>query len=137
GVLKIRAELAEVDAGNLSYRALWMVTLARCGQTSKAVRIAEDLGRRAPKSCEILVWSAGSYALCGTAATGESDKLAFASKTLQALQAALELGYKDGVALQTDPDLDLLRASDGFKEILKSLSPQGSGSKEGTSHSAT
>src|SRR5262249_34991744 len=54
GVLKIRAELAEVDAGNLSYRALWMVTLARCGQTSKAVRIAEDLGRRAPKSCEIL-----------------------------------------------------------------------------------
>jgi hypothetical protein len=59
------------------------------------------------------------------AAKGKNDKQAFESKALQAIQTALKLGYKDRVALKTNPDLELLRGNERFTQLLKQLSAEG------------
>jgi tetratricopeptide (TPR) repeat protein len=48
-------------------------------------------------------------------------------RALADLRQAVEKGWKDGAALEKDPDFESLRQEEGYKEIVKDLTPKPSG----------
>jgi serine/threonine-protein kinase len=118
--LKVREELAGLEPDNLVARAAHVLALAHCGKYTEAARGAEDLRRRAPRCAELLLQAARAYAAC--AAGAEAQRPLYTQKALEILQAVAALpGYRDVVALRTDPDLAPLRDEPGFQALQSKL----------------
>jgi tetratricopeptide (TPR) repeat protein len=79
-----------------------------------------------PRTADELFAAACAYAV-GAELSGESDKAAAASQAEQAiawLKRAIAAGWKDGVRLQEEPDLNLLRDRADFQTLLAELNAE-------------
>jgi tetratricopeptide (TPR) repeat protein len=116
--LKLRREFVDLEPNNLTWRAAYLLAQAHAGETAAAARGADALRRRAPQSIPLLVQVARCHAACaaGTAQTERQRELL--ANTLDALTAAVKLGYRDRGGLETDPDLTALRDEPAFRELL-------------------
>ncbi len=118
--LKVREELAGLEPDNLVGRAAYVLALARCGKYAEAVRGAEELRRRAPKSAEVLLQAARACAACAAGDAAQRER--HAAKALEILQAVAALpGFRSATALRTDPDLAPVRGEPAFQALLEKL----------------
>jgi eukaryotic-like serine/threonine-protein kinase len=129
--LKIRQALAETDPENAYKKIDLMLVLARCGDHARAAERAAALRRRAPDDPAMLFYVGCTYALCAQAAgsagaPGAGDAALsgrYAALAAESLQRAVDRGYRDRVALETDPDLGTLRQQPDFRRLLERLKP--------------
>lgn len=80
------------------------------GRFAEGLNVDERLARLEPQNPIVFYNLACSYSL-----TDQFDRAA------QALDRAIELGYKDFAWLSRDPDLKKFRQQPAFKEILKKI----------------
>ncbi len=131
--LKLRDELAKADPRNSHKLIDLMISLSRCGRHKEAADMAERLCPRAEQDPSILFNIACGYALCfGAVAEGRQnggeltadDRTSQASYTASALNAidqAIQQGYRDVVGLERDPDLAPIRSNPQFIQFITSL----------------
>ena len=95
-----------------------MLALARCGEHVRAIEIAEAV-RAGSKDPELLCEVARCYALCAAALRDTDRSLAdtYAEAGIKALSEAIDDGYGDRVAFNTDPDLDPIRDLPGYQAL--------------------
>ena len=99
------------------------VGAARAGAHERAAQLAEKLRLDHQKNAEFLICAARCYAQCSSAVPGKSAlQRQYREMALAALQTALEQGYKDLITLETHPDLDPVRASPAFQQLLEKVS---------------
>jgi serine/threonine-protein kinase len=103
------------DRGNTA------IVLARCGRDAEAAGRAVALCKDAPRSASARFDAACCYAVCAGKAADTARQAEYRRKAVAALREAAGPGYKDVVALETDPDLDALRDDAGFKALLAEL----------------
>jgi serine/threonine-protein kinase len=120
--LEIRQELADKDATSYRKKLALLEVLARIGTHAKADRLAEQLRLGHEKDAEFLISAARCYAQCMLAVPDQSAfRQRYLRLALAGLEAALKQGYKDLMTLETDPDLDPLRESPEFKNVLEKV----------------
>src|SRR5436309_1654379 len=91
-------------AGKTKDGAAYLLALARCGQHAEAGRGPRALGKEASGSPELLAQLARCYVACAGASRGEEVR-GYTAGALAALHALAAVpGYRDVVALRTDPD---------------------------------
>jgi hypothetical protein len=95
-----------------------MLALATCGEHIRAVEIAEAV-RAGSKDPELLCEVARCYAQCsaGLRATDATQADAYANAAIAALSEAIDDGYSDRVAFNTDPDLDPIRELPEYRAL--------------------
>jgi serine/threonine-protein kinase len=113
-----------------SAKNLLMLAQARCGEHEAAVRMAAVLletgvaEKPGPDKNRLLFLAASGYGLSAEWVDSGKRK-EYLGKALQAMQLAVAGGYRNRVALETDPDLDPLRESaetrDGYQELLRQV----------------
>jgi tetratricopeptide (TPR) repeat protein len=103
------------DRGNTA------LSLARCGRDAEAARRVEALCKDAPQSGWARLDAACCYAVCAGKAADKARKEEYRRKAVAALREAAGPGYKDAVALESDPDLDALHGDLEFKALLAEL----------------
>jgi hypothetical protein len=126
--LDIRQELAK-DVASFPKQVDLLEVLARSGKHERAAEMAEKLRVGHEKDPDFLVNAARCYAQCSLAAKDDPTlQLKYQDLSLAALRIALEQGYKDTFALETNPDLDPIRANPKFKKLLENATrPASSG----------
>ena len=118
--LEVRQLLAGLEPQNLPAAAGLALALAHCGRLDDAGRRADELRSRAPQRVELLVETARCYAACASRAQ-DGERPRYIAALRDALRAAIAQGYKDVVALHTDPDLLGFQDDEGVKAILSEL----------------
>jgi tetratricopeptide (TPR) repeat protein len=111
----------------------YLATLARCGEYLRAAQLAGRMRDKSGKDVNALIDVACCFAICSERAahprggdvTAEQSRLRedYADRALEALQAAVALGYRNVYNLETEPDLDAVRDRPGFLAILAGLKP--------------
>jgi tetratricopeptide (TPR) repeat protein len=128
--MRFREQVAEKDPSNTLKQIDLMLSRARCGQHEEASRIAAELLDRSYPNPGTLFSIACGYSLCVSAVGWgkASDSLTPDEQTLQQryteraienLQQAIARGYKDLMAIETDPDLVPLRERAAYKELVQ------------------
>ncbi len=118
--LPLREQLMQLDTQNVFYQADLAETLAHCGRTNDAVRIADALRKRVADNPALLVQIAGCFARCAAAAP-DADRPRYIERALEALRAAVTKDFKEARSLKINPDLEPIRQQAGYKEILARL----------------
>ena len=108
-------------SASLKDRGNTAIVLARCGRDAEAVGRAEAQCKGAPRSAGARFDAACCYAVCAAKAADTARQAEYRRKAVAALREAAGPGYKDVVALETDPDLDALRGDAGFGTLLAEL----------------
>ncbi|HKB03746.1 MAG TPA: protein kinase [Gemmataceae bacterium] len=114
--LRLRAELAKADPKDTHGQVDLLVAQARAGRTAEAEQTADGLLKQAPKDRRVLFQVA-----CGLAVAGSgSDPVAARcrDRAFEVLGDLIKAGWKDRVALETDPDLEAVRGDPRFKELV-------------------
>jgi len=116
--LALREAIVALDPNNAARRMELMLALARCGEHVRAIEIAEAV-RAGSKDPELLCEVARCYALCAAALRDTDRSLAdtYAEAGIKALSEAIDDGYGDRVAFNTDPDLDPIRDLPGYQAL--------------------
>jgi tetratricopeptide (TPR) repeat protein len=117
--LKIREDACQIEPNNQTWQAAHALALARVGKTAEAGKIADGLCQRTPKSAELLLQAARSYAVCLRHETDPTKQRQLIEKALKALQDVLATGWKDDRLIETDPDLAPVRKDAGYDELMK------------------
>jgi tetratricopeptide (TPR) repeat protein len=117
--LQLRGELLRIGPNNLAWQINRALALARCGKHAEAIPEADKLRQRAARSPELLLQLARCYADC--AALDTPQKRPCTAKALEAVQAATQKEYRDAIALETDPELELLRPEPAYKTLLATV----------------
>ena len=120
--LALREAIAALDPSNDARRMELMLALARCGEHVRAVELAESV-RAGSKDPELLCEVARCYAQCsaGLRDTDASQSVAYADAAIAALSEAIDDGYTDRVAFNTDPDLDPIRDLPGYQALSERI----------------
>ena len=120
--LALREAIAALDPSNDARRMELMLALARCGEHVRAVELAESV-RAGSKDPELLCEVARCYAQCsaGLRDTDASQSVAYADAAIAALSEAIDDGYTDRVAFNTDPDLDPIRDLPGYRALSERI----------------
>jgi serine/threonine-protein kinase len=121
--------LVKEDVENLALQTTLTTVLARGGVHKEAAARAEALRRLAPEHANNLYNVGCCHALCAAAtatAKGTEEELQalrrrYTDDALKALGQAIDQGFSNAALLQTDPDLDAVRADPGFAALLKKL----------------
>src|SRR5262249_2849592 len=98
-----------------------MTTLARCGETARAIGLAQRLTQSLAHEAAVLFDVACCYAICQGLATEGTLREHYTAQALESLRQAVSHGYKDVVSLETEPDLDSLREQPNFQAFLAEL----------------
>jgi tetratricopeptide (TPR) repeat protein len=145
--IELRRKIYAGDPDGLEANSGLMVALARSGEHQEAAGIADQLVQIAPNDPRFLFEASCAYSLCEAAAKADAGagqgaeaqaraSLAamYADKAIGALKQSVKSGWRDGVTLKTDPDLDEVRDDPRFSEIVKDLETSGASapSSEGT-----
>jgi serine/threonine-protein kinase len=115
-----KAKMAEIDL---------IVALARCGYHEEAAHRVDDVLKNPSQDNQIYFQAACGYALSYGAVVrskpmdqwNEAEKAvakAYSDKAFDALQHGVEHGWKDLNSLQSDPDLDPIRADPRFPPLI-------------------
>ncbi len=118
--LKLRQTRAKEDPRNARNQIGVMLVLARLVQHLEAVELAEKLRASAPQDPGILFFTACTYALCSQVKE-PALSAGYAAKAIEALNAAIDNGYKDRVAVQYDPDLEPIRGHSQYGGLVERL----------------
>ncbi len=118
--LEIRAELAQVEPLNLPRQAMFGLALAHCGRRDEARAKAEELLHKAADRPAILLPLARTFAACA-ASNPNADCRRDLSRMIDALATAIHHGYRDAVAMRTDPDLAPFQTESAFQALLDRL----------------
>lgn len=120
--LKLRQALTKEDPRNTYNQINWMLIAARCGQHAEAAAQADRLWKQAPKDPAMLVYVAATYGFCSAKSLSDlALKERYEKTALDALNQAIDAGFRDVVALKTDPDLDPLRGHELFQKLVTRL----------------
>jgi serine/threonine-protein kinase len=122
--LTIREKLAAEDPKNERRQLDLMLILPRVGQHARAAEIADRFTAQSGAiDPEILFETARCYAGCASASGVDdpSRKSEYEKKSLKAIEASIEAGYRDRVALETEPDLDPIRNLADFRKLLETM----------------
>ena len=119
--LRLRQQLLDIEPNNLTWQAACLPTLAHGGKEAEAMKKAEDLCGKHPKSVPLLLDAARCYAACAATAADAAAKEKDVERAVAALRAATEAGYKDMGAWKTDPDLAAIREEAGYKSLVEEL----------------
>lgn len=96
-----------------------MVALARCYEHAEAAAIAKEMAESPPTS-EVFYFQAGcGYALAAGCVPGDAAlALRYTSAAIACLRQAKKTGWNDVESLEIDPDLEPIRKSPQFRELL-------------------
>jgi serine/threonine protein kinase/tetratricopeptide (TPR) repeat protein len=128
--LRLREDMEKSDPKNFQRQTELLLALARCGQSARAVDIAQSLQKRASRNPAILFIVACGYALCipgsdqGRSSAAQDQtavRRGYAEKALEALRQAVAHGFKDIRELEASPDLEPLRSLENYKQLLTQL----------------
>jgi tetratricopeptide (TPR) repeat protein len=126
----IRQMLADAAPSNDAFQSRLANALARCGDHATAAGILDKLLTKRPDGD---LFNMGcNFALCAAAVanrrpatglTGDEKKLyeGYRERAVQLLERLAATGWKDGVKLATDPDLEALRDDPKFVELVARL----------------
>jgi len=124
---KTREALLQSDPKNAQRKVELMLVYARLAKHREAAKLAQELIDFAPNHPGKLFAAACGLALCSSHSVSQSQsnsaedqelRRGYADKALATLRQAIARGYKDIQSLQTNPDLDALRSSNGYNQIL-------------------
>ncbi len=116
--LNIRGELLGIEPNNVCWQGAGLRIKAHTGDVAIAVQQLEMLYRRRPRSIPLLLEAARACAT-GTAQSADpAVKKRYVERALGALHAALRAGYRDVVALKSDPNLAPLGEQQAFQDLL-------------------
>jgi serine/threonine-protein kinase len=116
--LKIRDDMCQIEPNNQTWRAAYTLALARVGKTVEAIKFADELCARAPRSASLLLQAARCYAVCGQFETDDNKKRQLTEKVLNALRGVIEVGWKDARLIDTDPELAAVRNEAGYRDLM-------------------
>jgi serine/threonine-protein kinase len=102
-----------------SWQAAECVALARCGEYIHAQVKVKALLAKWPRQPEAVIEAARCLALCSANPAG--DKQAALNQAVQLLQRAVKQGYRNVLALQTEPEWQFLAADPGFRKLLEQV----------------
>ncbi len=117
--LELRDELMQIEPKNLAWQASHALALARCGKHEQAATEAEKLRKAAQRSTELLLQAARCFAVCASVDTPAEKQ--YLAKALDALAEAVKENYRDATALETDPELEVLRAEAPYQALLAAV----------------
>ena len=121
--LELREALSKVPAARMEEVDM-LIALARVGRVAEAAKIADELIAVPPQDARIDFFAACGYALCaGAVADDEKAARRYTDLALAALSKGIDVGWQDKVSLQTDPDLDPIKADPGFARIAPPARP--------------
>jgi hypothetical protein len=115
--LAVRRDLAKADPKDTRGQINVMVALARLNRAGEVLQVADALGKAAPDDRRVLFQTACGLAVAA-GGTGP-DAARCREQAFDVLNKLVEQGWKDRVALETDPDLDAVRGDPRFAELLK------------------
>jgi hypothetical protein len=96
-----------------------MVALARLGRAAEVMKVADALRKQAPEDRRVLFQTACGLAVAAGGTGPDADRCR--AQAFDVLNKLVEQGWKDRVALETDPDLDAVRGDKRFAELLKRI----------------
>ena len=103
-----------------------LVTQAQNRLTKEAIETAESVLKQFGRDPGSLVDVACCFAICSGIQVADAATKDIADRNavraVELLKNAIDLGYRDIVNLETEPDLDALRNRDDFKKLLLDLS---------------
>jgi tetratricopeptide (TPR) repeat protein len=118
--LKLRVELAKIDPKDTQAQFEAMLILARVGRQAEAEKSALALVAQASGDPRVLFQAACGLALAVVGPDqAASDRCR--ERALQVLGDLLKNGWKDRVTLETDPDLEPVRADPRFAALLAGM----------------
>jgi hypothetical protein len=118
--LEIRTDLAQVEPRNVPAQAALALALAHVGRCDDALKIAEALAKTNGDRPAILLPLARTFAVCARSAEVRRHAVA---EAVDALGAAVRNGFRDVVAVRTDPDFAELLSEPGFKSLVDGIKP--------------
>ena len=97
-----------------------MVALARCGEHAAAAKIADVLAVTPPTNENFYYQAACGYSIAaGCAGNDKAVAERYTSAAIASLRKAKEAGWNDPVTVETDPDLETIRADSRFPALIK------------------
>ena len=115
--LAVRRDLAKADPRDTRGQINVMIALARLGRAVDVERIAAALRKQAETDRRVLFQVACGLAVAAGGTGPDADRCR--EQAFDVLNKLVDQGWKDRVALETDPDLDAIRADKRFAELLK------------------
>lgn len=114
--LKLREALAAIDATDTQSQVELLLSQARLGKIADARSTADRLLKQAPTDRQVLFQTACGLSIIG----GGTDETAkhYRDEAFKVLTSLMDNGWKDPVALQTDPDFDAIRSDKRFAELF-------------------
>jgi tetratricopeptide (TPR) repeat protein len=119
--LKMRKEAAEIDPKDMQSGIEVAIALARTGAHDEAEREAAYLLREAGKDRQVLFQVACTLSIVAGTTTDRRRADRCRDRAFEVLRDLVKAGWKDRAGLETDPDLDFIRAEPRFKELLKTV----------------
>jgi len=120
-VLEIRMELAQLETKNVPAQAALALALAHSGRRAEALKKAEELLRTNSDRPAVLLPLARCFAACAAGGSDDADRRRAGSLAFDALRAAIRSGYRDPVAIRTDPDFTRLLSEPEFKSLVDGI----------------
>ena len=117
--LAARSDLAKADRKDTRGQIDVMVVLGRLGRAVQVETIAKALLAQAGKDRRVLFQVACGLALAGGGTDAAAERCK--SEAFRVLTSLVEEGWKDRVALETDPDLDTVRGDERFTKLVKTI----------------
>src|SRR5262249_8236050 len=114
----------KIDADSLPQQVMHAVCLARAGKHTEAIAKAEPLRAKVAKDPDLLVRLAGVYAVCGNAASGETQKRQQLDLSLEILRGGVDPGYRDAEHLRTPPARTPLAEERALKQLGAKVAAQ-------------
>jgi tetratricopeptide (TPR) repeat protein len=121
--LEIRTDLARSEPQNVPAEATLCIAISHSGRCDEAMKKAEQLFKTYPDRPAVLLRLARCFAACVTRATTDADRRRARALAQDALAAAIHNGYRDPVAIRTDPDIAPLLADPAFKNMVDGIKP--------------
>jgi hypothetical protein len=121
--LEIRTDFAQLDPHSVPAQAALALTLAHLGRGDESLKKAEDLLRSYAARPAVLLPLARCFAACTAAGSNDAHRRRATALALDSIGAAIRHGYRDPVAIRTDPDLIPLFAEPSFKNLVDSIKP--------------
>ena len=121
--LEIRTELAQLETHNVTAQAALGLALAHSGRRDEALKKAEALLKANADRPAVLVKLTQCFAACAAGGTNDVERRRARALALDALGAAVRNGYRDQVAIRTDPDFAPLRCEPGLKNLMDGIKP--------------
>jgi eukaryotic-like serine/threonine-protein kinase len=117
--LRLREELAKIDPKDTQSAVELLLALARVGRTADVEKLAADLLQQAGTDRQVLFQTACGLAIIGRGSDEASVRCR--DEAFRVMGMLIESGWKDRVALQTDPDFAGVRSDKRFGELLTRL----------------